>query len=388
VLPFRTLGPSGVEDYFADGLAEDLTTSLSRIRGLVVVAWRGGVPDDPRDLTARLGVRYLMEGSVRMAGSRLRITAELRDGAGGAHVWAGRFDGAATDIFDLQDQLVEQIVGAIEPSIRRVEIERARRKRPGSLDAYDLYLRAVPHVLANSIADGEKALGLIDAALGLDPGYLPAHGYAAWCREQRYLRNGFDPSDRAAALAHADLALGVSSDDPQVISIAAFVRANLTRDYDAAIVALDRALAINANSPLALGFSALVCAHSERHARAVEHARKALRLSPADDPMNYHPYCALALTNLFAGAFAEAARNAALTVQANPGFSVAHAYLVASQVRLGDLDAARMAARRLLEVAPTFTVAGFARTNLFRSALRDGLAEALLKAGLPAGTSP
>ena len=144
---------------------------------------------------------------------------------------------------------------------------------------------------------------------------------------------GFDPADRAAALAHADIALGVNADDPQAMSIAAFVRANLTRDYDGAIPVLDRALAMNGNSALAFGFSALVSAHSERHERAVEHAGRALRLSPFDDPLNYHPYCALALTNLFAGRFEDAVRYATLTIRANPGFSVAYAYLVAGPGR-------------------------------------------------------
>jgi tetratricopeptide (TPR) repeat protein len=280
---------------------------------------------------------------------------------------------------------VEQIAGGIEPAIRRAEIARARRKRPGSLDAYDLCLRAVPHALSNTADGAATALALLEEALALDPDYLPAHGYAAWCREQRYLRQGFDPADRAAALAHADAALGVLSDDPQVIGIAAFVRANLTRDYDAAVEALDRALAMNGNSPLVLGFSALVAAHSERHARAVEHAGRALALSPPDDPMNYHPWCALTVANLFAGLHAEAARFAALTIRANPGFSVAHAYLVASLVNLGDLDAARTAASRLLEVAPSFTVAGFARMDLFRPPLTAALAQALATAGLPPG---
>jgi tetratricopeptide (TPR) repeat protein len=167
------------------------------------------------------------------------------------------------------------------------------------------------------------------------------------------------------------------------MSMGAFVRANLTRDYDAAVEVLDRALALNHNSALAFGFSALVSAHSERHQRAVEHAHKALRLSPLDDPLNYHPYCALALTHLFAGAFADAARYAALAIRANPAFSIPHAYLAASHVGLGNLETARSAARRLLEVAPDFSVGGYVRTDLFRPSLMDALAAALRMAGLP-----
>jgi TolB-like protein len=388
VLPFTNLNRDPDQGYFVDGLAEDLITSLARVPGLFVIARNSsfayrGEARDVRKVAQELGVRYLLEGSVRRSANQIRINGHLVDGASGSHIWAGRFDGAAADIFDLQDQLTEQIVGAIEPSVRRAEIDRARRKRPDSLDAYDLYLRALPHAHANSPAETDEALRLLHLSLKLDPSHLAAHGYAAWCHEQRYFRNGFHPEDRNAALEHADIVLGINSDDPQAISMGAFVRANLTRDYDGAIAALDRALAVNENSALALGFSALASAHSERHSRAVDHAQKALRLSPLDDPLNYHPYCALALTYLFAGQFREAAKYSTLTVQANPSFSVAHAYLVASHIGLGNLEAAHAAATRLLEIAPTFTVDAFVQMGLFRAPLMESLAAALRKAGLP-----
>ena len=388
VLPFTNLNRDPEQDYFADGLAEDLITNLARIPGLFVIARNSSFSyrDQPRDVrmvAEELGVRYLLEGSVRRSANRIRINGQLIDGASASHIWTGKFDGATADIFDLQDQLTEQIVGAIEPSVRRAEIDRARRKRPDSLDAYDLYLRALPHAHANSPTETEEALRLLHLSLKLDPNHLAAHGYAAWCHEQRYFRNGFHPEDRNAALEHADIVLGINSDDPQAISMGAFIRANLTRDYDGAIGALDRALAMNENSALALGFSALASAQSERHGRAVDHAQKALRLSPLDDPLNYHPYCALALTYLFAGQFSEAVKYSTLTVQANPSFSVAHAFLVASQVGLGDMPAASMAASRLLEIAPMFTVAAFVQMGTFRGPLMEGLAAALRKAGLP-----
>ncbi len=388
VLPFAT--DDGVETYFADGLVEEVITSLSRVSGLFVIARNSsfayrGKSLDLRRIAAELGVRYLLEGSVRRAGARLRIHGHLIDGATGGHVWAGRFEGSAEDVFELQDRLTEQIVGVIEPTVRRAEIARARRKRPDRLDAYDLYLQALPRVVTNSAAETDAALALLRASLALDPGYLPAHGYAAWCHEQRYFRGGFDPADREAALAHAAVVLGVNADDPQAMSIGAFVRAILTRDYEGGMEVLDKALALNENSALAYGFSALVAAHAERDARAVADARKALRLSPLDDPLTYHPFCALALTGLFAGRFGEAASYASLTVQANPAFSVAYAYLVAAHVGLGDLEAAQRAAARLLAVAPGFTVAGFARMNVFRRERTEGIAGALVRAGLPAG---
>jgi TolB-like protein len=388
VLPFAIIGGNEPQDYFADGLVEDIITNLSKIPGLFVIArnssfWFRGEAVDPRTIAAELHVSYLLQGSVRRAEGRLRITAQLVDGVSATHVWADRFEGAETDIFDLQDRLTEQIVGSIEPSVRRAEIQRERRKRPENLDAYDLYLRAMPHAHANTPVETDKALQLLARSIELQPDYVAAHAYAAWCYEQRYLRSGLDPADKAAALAHADIAIGINSDDPLAMSIGAFVRANLALDYDAAIEVLDRALALNHNSAMAYGFSALVGAHSEQHQRAVEHAHRALRLSPLDDPLNYHPYCALALTHLFTQAFADAARYAALAVRANPGFSIPYAYLTASNVGLGRLEAAHAAARRLLEVAPNFSVGSYMRTNLFRPHLMDALGAALRTAGVP-----
>ena len=197
-----------------------------------------------------------------------------------------------------------------------------------------------------------------------------AHAHAAWCHEQRYFRGGFQSEDKAAALEHAHIALGVGTDDPQALSIGAFVRARITHDYESAIGALDHALEMNGNSALAFGFSALLSASTERYERAIEHARKALRLSPFD-PLNYHPYCALAHTYFFTGRFEEAVAYSNLAIQANPGFSVLHAFLVAGNVNLGRLDVARMAAGRLLEIAPSWTIGGFVRDEIHAPAV-DG----------------
>jgi TolB-like protein len=388
VLPFANMDTDETPDYFADGLVEDVITNLSKVSGLFVIARNSsfafrGKDTDPRAIASELGVRYLLQGSVRRSAGRVRINAQLLEGSTAAHVWADRFEGAAEDVFDLQDRLTEYIVGAIEPSVRRAEINRARRKRPESLDAYDLYLRALPHAHANTPSETDKALHLLGRSIELEPDFVAAHGYAAWCYEQRFLRNGLDLSDKAAALRHADIALGVNSDDPQAMSMGAFVRANLTRDYEGALEVLDQALALNHNSALAFGFSALVSAHSERHERAVEHGHKALRLSPLDDPLNYHPYCALALTHFFAGSFAETVSYATLAIRANPGFSIPHLYLVAGHVGLGKPDAARVAARRLLEVSPAFSVSAYERTELFRPPLMDALTAALRTADLP-----
>ncbi|HET9069466.1 MAG TPA: winged helix-turn-helix domain-containing protein [Amaricoccus sp.] len=390
VLPFAAPEGGGpfLDGPFLDGLVDDVITGLARVPGFFVTARNSsfayrGQPIDARRIAAELGVRYLLEGSLREGGDRLRLNARLIDGATAGCVWAGSFEGDRGELFELQDRLTEQIVGVIEPSVRRAEMERARRKPPESLDAYDRYLRALPHVMSNALGATDVALGLLDAALALDPDFLPAHGYAAWCREQRYMRGGFDPADRAAALDHARVVMSATATDPLAMSMGAFVRSNLTRDYDGAIDVLDRALALNPNSALAYGFSALVAAHSERDARAVAHAGRALRLSPLDDPMSYHPYCALAVTSLFSGRLDEAVGYARLTIRSNPDFTVPYAYLVAAHVGLGDEASARAAARRLLAVAPAFTAGGFARMDNFRAPLTERIVGALLRIGIP-----
>jgi TolB-like protein/class 3 adenylate cyclase/Flp pilus assembly protein TadD len=387
VLPFTNMSGDPEQEYFADGLVEDLITSLSKFSGLFVIARNStfaykSKTVDIRQIAKELGVRYVLEGSVRRAANRLRITGQLVEGSTATHVWADKFEGTVEDVFDLQDRLTESIVGAIEPSVRWAEVERARRKRPERLDAYDLYLRALPHTYANKPTDTDDALRLLDQALLLDPNLAIAHAHAAWCHEQRYFRGRFHRQDRTAALEHADIALSIGTDDPQALSIAAFARARITHDYEGAISAFDRGLEMNGNSALTLGFSALLCASAERYGQAIEHARKALRLSPFD-PFNYHPYCALAHAYFFTGHFDQVVTNSNLAIHTNPGFRVPHAFLVAGQVSLGHLDAAHMAAGRLLEIAPSWTIGSFVEMEFVRPQLMDAFAEALRKAGLP-----
>lgn len=387
VLAFANMSGDPEQEYFADGLVEDVITNLSKIPSLFVIARNStfaykGKTIDVRHIARELGVRYVLEGSIRRAANRLRIAAQLIEGKDATHIWADKFEGAAENIFDLQDQLTERIVGTLAPTLRRAEIERARRKRPDSLDAYDFFLRALPHSYANTPTDTNEALRLLNEALRLDPNYACAHGYAAWGYEQRFLRGGFDPEDRVAALKHANAALATGTDDPQALCLGAFVHATITHDYDRSINALDRALMLDGNSSLACGLSAMVHMFNETYDQSCDHAFKALRLSPLD-PMNYHSYLALAWVSLFTARFEDAVKYSALGIQVNPGFSILHASLVASYANLGRLEAARTAAARLLEVAPGWTINEFVRMDVVRPRLMDGLASALRKAGLP-----
>ena len=189
------MGGDAEQEYFADGMVEDIITGLSRIRWLFVIARNSsfaykGTSLDIRQVGRELGVRYVLEGSVRRAGGRLRVNAQLIEAGNGAHVWADRYDGVLDDVFEFQDKITETIVGIVEPNVRRAEIERARRKRPDSLDAYDLYLQAAPHFASAMPEDSETAIPLLEQALKLDPHYAPAHALMALALETRFARGG------------------------------------------------------------------------------------------------------------------------------------------------------------------------------------------------------
>jgi adenylate cyclase len=195
VLPFANMSGDPEQEYFADGMVEEIITALSRIRWLFVIARNSsfaykGQTVDVKQVGRELGVRYVLEGSVRKGGNRVRITAQLIDATNGAHLWADRFDGSLEDVFELQDKVAISVAGVIEPTLRQTEIERARRKRPDSLDAYDLYLRALPYVVAAMPEEADKALPLLGKAIELEPDFAAAHAMIAWCHEARYCAAG------------------------------------------------------------------------------------------------------------------------------------------------------------------------------------------------------
>src|SRR5437667_6609072 len=216
------------QEYFVDGMVEEIITALSRIRWLFVIARNSsftykGQAIDVKRVGRELGVRYVLEGSVRKAGVRVRITAQLIDALTGTHLWADRFDGSLEDVFDLQDRVAISAAGVIEPTLRQAEIERARRKRPDSLDAYDLYLRALPFAYTSMPEDADKAPGFLEQAIRLEPDFAAAHAIIAWCQEQRYLRGGLYEGIKAIALRHARLVIAAGGDDATVLAIAGLV---------------------------------------------------------------------------------------------------------------------------------------------------------------------
>ena len=387
VLPFQNMSGDPEQEYFADGMVEDVITALSRFKNLFVIARNSsftykGRAVDVKQVGRELGVRYVLEGSVRKAANRVRITGQLIDASSGAHLWADRFDGALDDIFDLQDQVTVSVVGAIAPKLEQAEIERARRKRPDSLDAYDLLLRALPHVNANTPADGALAIPLLESALVKDPRYATAHGCLAWCLEQRFMRAGFEEDVRSAALRHARAAIADGADDSNALTMGGFVLGVLAHEHGAALEAFNQAIALNGNSMLAYSLSSVFRAFTGDFVLATEHSARALRLSPFD-LLRYNSYLALAFVNFINGRFGDAVAAATSGLQANPAFTPMHAFLVASQVGLGRIEDAKASAARLLELAPAFTVGGFAKMAFTRAEWMEAMVSGLRRVGLP-----
>jgi adenylate cyclase len=206
VLPFANMSGDPEQEYFADGMVEEIVTALSRIRWLFVIARNSsftykGQAVDVKRVGRELGVRYVLEGSVRKAGGRVRITAQLIDALSGTHLWADRFDSSLEDVFELQDRVAISTAGVIEPTLRQAEIERARRKRPGNLDAYDLYLRALPFAYTSMPEEADQALGFLEQAIKLEPDFAIGHAMIAWFHEQRYLRGGLIEEEKTTARA-------------------------------------------------------------------------------------------------------------------------------------------------------------------------------------------
>ena len=254
VLPFQNMSGDPEQEYFADGMVEEITTALSRIRWLLVIARNSSFTHKSRAVNVKLvgrelGVRYVLEGSVRKAANRVRITAQLIDVGTGAHLWADRFDGALEDIFDLQDQLTASVVGAISPKLEQAEIERAQRKPTESLDAYDYYLRGLASIRAWTREGNDEALRLFYNSIDLDPSFAPANGMAAWCWVQRkamgWITDRIREIDETARLARRAAALG--RDDAVALSTAGFALAYVAHDAETGAAFIDRGVALKPN---------------------------------------------------------------------------------------------------------------------------------------------
>ena len=387
VLPFGNLSNQADQDYFIDGVADDIVTGLSRINWLFVIARNStaiykGREVDVKQVGRELGVRYVLEGSIRKAGDRVRTSAQLIDAATGAHVWAERYDSRSEDIFALQDEIALSVVGAIAPQLRRAEITRVSRKRPESLDAYDLVLRAQPDVDSGMPEQVRRALVLLERAIEVEPTYALAHGNAAMCHHCLYLRSGLLEADRVASIRHARTAMIHGQDDALALTWAGFSIGMDGHDRTAAFTALEAALAISPSSALTYILGSVMLGWGGEAERAIEWSERGVRLSPFDS-WAWAAYDAQALAHFHLGRYEEAARAAYRSVQANPAHSITYVQLAAALTRLNRLDEAKAAATRVLELHPKFR---YTRQFLgvdCAPALAASLGHALRAAGLP-----
>ena len=387
VLPFQNMSGDSEQEYFVDGIVEDIITGLSRIKWLYVIARNStfvykGHAVDVKQAGRELDVRYVLEGSLRKAGNRVRVTAQLIEAESGTHVWAGRYDRPIGDIFDLQDELTLNVIGAIEPRLRQAEIERAKRKRPENLDAYDLYLRAQPFAQVAMPGDAGKALALLDRALALEPDYAAAHASSAWCYEQRYMRGGLREEDKAAGLHHARAAIEAGADDAATLATAGFCIGLIAHDYTTAMEVIDRGLTLAASSALGLSFGSVILGHAGEADRAIDYAERALHSGPLDF-MTYLSYSGLALAHYVAGNFTESATAGNRAAQANPRFSYPQVVQAAALMQASRTGEAQAVARRVLEIEPSFTVNEFVRAHTGRAEIWNPMGDALRRIGLP-----
>jgi TolB-like protein/Tfp pilus assembly protein PilF len=387
VLPFTNMSGDVEQDYFADGMVEDIITGLARIKWLFVIARNSsfaykGKSVDVKQVGRELGVRYVLEGSVRKASSHVRVTGQLIEAETGRHVWADRYDRTLDDVFAIQDELTMSVVAAIEPSLRQAEIERVKRQRPDSLDAYDLVLRAIPHVYPAMPDGAAKALPLLDSALEKEPDYALAHGFAAWCHEILFARGGAREENRLGAARHAHAAIAHGRDDAIALSLGGFAMGMVVHDRAAARQAFEAALALSPSCALSHNLGSVVMIFAGDADRGIEWGERALRLSPFD-PMNYAPWFSVTLGHFRRGEYEAAAEAAGKAFQANPYWSSAHFLLAATHAKLGRLDAARSAATRVLELEPGFTIGGMCAAFDIHPSIAAPLSEALSLAGLP-----
>jgi len=311
VLPFKNLSGDPDQEYFADGIVEDITTAIARLPWLFVIARDSSFiyKDKGTDVTevARvLGVRYLLEGSVRKTGHSLRISAQLIDASTGAHIWAERFDGALEDLFALQDRVADSVAGALEPKLRLAEIGRASRKAVTGLDAYDLYLRALAESRKPNLEGSSAALSLCRQALAMDPSYALASSFIGAIRSYQWVAGApLKDKEIAEALQLARLAIETANNDSDVLSRSGHALALLAGEHAAAVSALKKATTLNPNSARAWGLSAAVDCYAFRPKAAIAAAQRAMRLSPLD-PLGYQFKLALGYGLMLAGSHAEA----------------------------------------------------------------------------------
>ncbi len=390
VLPFENWSGDPVQDYFADGIVEDIITALSRIRWLFVIARNSsftykGRAVDVKQVGRELGVRYVLEGSVRKVGNRVRISGQLVDTGSGTHLWAERFDSTLHDVFDLQDQVTASVVGAIAPTLESAEIERAKRKPTESLDAYDYYLRGMASFHRGDRDAVSEALRLFSSAVELDRDFASAYAMAAWCYFWRKI-NGWmvdRPHEIAEGTRFARRAIELGKDDAVALARSGHALAHLAGEIDGAIVLIERALVLNPNlAPVWFlgGFARIWSGEPEE---AIARLSRAMRLSPLD-PETFRVQAGVAVAHLLARRFDGASSWAERACSDFPSFLIAVATLAASHALAGRAKDAASAMRQLRQLDPALRLSTLGDWLPFRRPEDLALFSAgLREAGLP-----
>jgi TolB-like protein len=358
VMPFANLSGDPEQEYFADGMVEEIITALSRIRWLFVIARNStftykGQTVDVKQLGRELGVRYVLEGSVRKAGGRARITALLIDSNSGAHLWADRFDGSLEEVFDLQDRVALSVAGFIEPALQAAEMRRSAARPTTDLGAYDLYLRALAAFYPVSKERALEALGLFEQAIAIDRHYGPALSWAAICH-MRLVNDGWaeeaEATSRRKAVDLARQALEAAPNDPGILANSAFVLGYFGEDIGAMSGLVDRALALNPSLARGWFVSGIIRLWAGQPDLAIEHVQTSLRLSPRER-MGTH-MSTMGVAYFFKHRFDKAATTLRLSIQDHPGLPTSYRFLAACYAHMGRLDEARAIVARLRVITP------------------------------------
>jgi len=357
VLPFANMSGDPEQEYFVDGMVEEIITALSQIRWLFVIARNStftykGRPVDVKEVGRELGVRYVLEGSVRKAGRQVRITGQLIDALTGTHLWAGRYDGSLEDVFELQDRVAVSVAGIIEPALQAAEMRRSAARPTTDLTAYDLYLRALAAFYPITKEGLIEALGLLEQAIAIDRHYGPALAWAAICH-RRLVEDGWAEEPETSRRKASDLArqaLQAGENDPGTLANAAIVLAYFGEDIGAMIGLVDRALTLNPSFARGWYVSGVLRLWAGQPDLAIEHVETSLRLSPRERMGT--PLFVLGMAYLFKRRFDEAAAKLLLSIQDDPGHTPSYRFLAACYAHMGRLDEARAIVARLRAITP------------------------------------
>ena len=380
VLPFQNMSGDPEQEYFADGMVEDIITALSRVKWFFVIARNSsftykGKHVDIRQVGRELGVRYVLEGSIRKSGNRVRITGQLIEAATGNHIWADKFEGGLENIFELQDQITETVVAAIEPSLQFAEIRRSSVKPTVNLDAYDLYLRALSLQYLMTRESLDEALKLLNNAIALDPNYAFAKAFAAYIHGLREAHSWASANDILLAGQLAQEALNAGRDEPTTIAFAAHALARFRREFDVALAAMDRAVYLNPNSAQVLRRSAWVRIFVSDVDRAIDEFSRSIRLSPVDPEIGYS-LSGIAYAYILKGDYLKALDFARRSSREMPRWLATWVSVAVAAAYLGYKKEAEESVRQILTLSSAYSMAR--RTNIFRDLIsaeifNDGL---------------